>query len=113
MRASDTWVCVADGAHARFYQCDGPGRDLEPVIDFGIARHGAPFSQRLAGQLDRAARAHCYEHLVLVGPQSTMREVEDCMSDQTRTMIVGEIPRDLQRASPHELFCHVMAYLPH
>lgn len=33
----NTWICVADGARARFFHCDGPGRDIEPALNYVLA----------------------------------------------------------------------------
>jgi protein required for attachment to host cells len=113
MKPSDTWVCVADGERAQFFRCDG-GRDLEPVIDFGVPRAGpAPFAGRLAGQLDRAARGDLFEHLVLVGPKAFLRELETSMAPGTRDRIVADVlDMDLSRATPREAGIHLCGVLP-
>ncbi|MEW5728610.1 MAG: host attachment protein [Pseudomonadota bacterium] len=114
MKPSDTWVCVADGERAQFFQCDG-GRDLEPVIDFCVPRAGqGAFAGRLAGQLDRAARGHRFEHLVLVGPKAFLRELEDTMAPATRELIVADVvDTNLARATPREAGIHLSSVLPH
>ncbi len=114
MKASDTWVCVADGERAQFFQCDG-GRNLEPVLDFAVPRAGPrPFAGRLAGQLDRAARGHRFEHLVLVGPKAFLRELEDTIAPTTRDLIVADVvDTNLARATPREAVIHLGCMLPH
>ena len=113
MRSCDTWVCVADGEHARFYRCDG-GRDLEPVLDFGIPAGAAvPFSGRLAGQLDRAARHRMFDHLVLVGPMAFLRELEGALAAPTRAMIFADVlDRGLMRSTPRSAVAHLSEVLP-
>ena len=113
MRASHTWVCVADGARARIYRCDGPMRDLEPVLGMGVPACGPACTGRVAGQLDRAASERRFDHLVLVGPRAVLSELESTMTASTRTMVVGEVDRDLSRASPRELTAHLCELLPH
>ncbi|CAA7612886.1 host attachment protein [Magnetospirillum sp. UT-4] len=114
MRCSDTWVCVADGTRAQFFHCDGPDRDLEPVMDFGLPGGTRPFVGRLAGQLDRAARAHLFEHLVLVGPLAVMRDLDGSLDQGTRNLLVAEIDReDLTWRTPQELTAHLRDVLPH
>jgi protein required for attachment to host cells len=113
MRASDTWVCVADGARAQFFRCDGPSQDLEPVMGFGLPTNCSPFAGRLAGQLDRAARDRLFEHLVLVGPIAVLTDVEGRMDPATRDMVVGEIDKTFHHATPRELCAHIAAWLPH
>lgn len=113
MRTSETWVCVADGAHAQFYHCDAPGYALEPVMGFGLPYAGHAFAGRLAGQLDRAARDSLFRQLVLVGPPPVLLAVEERMEPGTRLMVVAEVGRDLCRATPRELGAHLCDLLPH
>ncbi|MBF0327217.1 host attachment protein [Magnetospirillum moscoviense] len=113
MRSSDTWVCVADGSRASFFRCDGPRHDLEPVMGYGVPADGRPFLGRVAGQLDRAARTHLFEHLVLVGPQSVLSALEGHMTPDTRQLVIGEVDRDLIRTTPRELTTCLRDWLPH
>jgi protein required for attachment to host cells len=113
MRSSDTWVCVADGTRASFYRCDGPRNDLEPVMGFGVPADGRPFFGRVAGQLNRAARTHLFEHLVLVGPRAVLSALEGDMTDDTRNLVVGAVDRDLSRRTPRELTTCLRDWLPH
>lgn len=113
MRASDTWVCLADGDHAQFFRCDSPSQELEPVLGFGLPCSGKPFADRLASQLDRAARDHLFDHLVLVGPMAVLSAVEDNLAPATRSRVVGEVDRNLCRATPRELVAHLAEWLPH
>jgi len=106
MRPSDTWVCVADAHSAHFYRCDGPGRCLEPVLDFASA-------DRTASQLDRAAADHLFARLVLVAPAPALGRLEAGLRPETRAMVVGEVDRDLTRATPRQLAAHVCEMLPH
>lgn len=114
MKPSNTWVCVADGVRAQFFRCE-VGADLEPVIEFGIPRAGPkPFAGRLAGQLDRAARHHLFEHLVLVGPRAFLRELESWMEEPTRELILADVlDKDLSRATPREADAHLCEVLRH
>lgn len=113
MRCSDTWVCVADGERARFYCCDG-NRELEPVMNFGIPTASQiPFSGRLAGQLDRAARGQMFQHLVLVGPRAFLRELEGTMAGSTRDLIVADmVDKDLWHSTPREASTYLCDVLP-
>ncbi|MGE5546996.1 MAG: host attachment protein [Solirubrobacterales bacterium] len=112
MRRYDTWVCVADGRSARFFCCD-PQRHLEPVMDFGIPDNPGPLAGRLAGQLDRAVRGDRFEHLVLVGPRSFLREVEGHVAPPTRERILADvIDPTLIRSTPREVACHLSGLLP-
>lgn len=113
MRSSETWVCVADGAHAQFYHCDAPAYALEPVMGFGVPDNGRTFADRLAGQLDRAARTSLFRQLVMVGPEPVLRDVEDSMAPDTRRMVVGALEKNLCRATPRELGTHLSHMLPH
>lgn len=113
MRTSDTWVCVADGNHAQFFQCDG-GRQLEPVMGFGVPRAGCDgFAGRVAGQLDRAERGNLFRHLVLVGPKAFLRELEDSLAPPTRERVLADVVADLGRATPREAGSHLCELLPH
>ncbi|MGE4279458.1 MAG: host attachment protein [Magnetospirillum sp.] len=113
MRSSHTWVCVADGVRARIFRCDGPQRDLEPVLGMGVPATGPACTGRIAGQLDRAATERRFDHLVLVGPRAVLAELETTMAANTRQMVTGELDRDLSRASPRELTAHLCELLPH
>lgn len=108
MREYETWVCVTDGRGARFFHCDAPGLPLEPVMGFGLAQSGSrDFAGRLAGQLDRAARDSLFRRLVLVAPHEVMSSVEATMAPGTRLLVAGRVERDLSRASPRQLCCHL------
>ena len=113
MRSSDTWVCVANGARASFFRCDGPRHDLEPVMGFGVPADGRPFMGRVANQLDRAARTNLFVHLVLVGPRPVLAELETCIAAETMRLVVGEVDRDLMRTTPRELTTCLRDLLPH
>lgn len=113
MRTSETWVCVADGVRAQFYHCDAPCYALEPVMGFGLPVNGLDFADRLAGQLDRAARDHLFRHLVLVGPKTMLKTIEDTMAPDTRQLVVGEVDKNLCGATPRELGAHLSGLLPH
>lgn len=107
MRPSNTWVCVADNSRAQVFRCDGPGRDLEPVLDIG------PITGRLAVQLDRAAANNLFEHLVLVGPAAVLGELRNQFEPRTRSKVVGEMHEMRSRATPREVGCYVCELLPH
>lgn len=112
MRTSDTWVCVADGTRAQFYRWDGPGHDLDMMLGYQLAPPcgGTP---RVAGQLDRAAAGHLFEHLVLVGPGEVLGALRAAMAPATRGLVVGEVEKDLTHATPREVACHLGAVLRH
>jgi protein required for attachment to host cells len=107
MRPSHTWVCVADGSRAQVFRCDGPGRDLEPVLDIG------PITKRIAVQLDRAAADNLFEHLVLVGPAAILGELRNHLEPRTRGKVVGEMTAMHNLATPREVGCYVCELLPH
>lgn len=113
MRTSETWVCLADGDRAQFYHCDAPGYALEPVMGFGLPHNSSTFAGRLASQLDRAARDHMFNHLVLVGPLAVLSEVEGRMAPETRGRVVGEVERNLCGCCPRELEAHLSGLLRH
>jgi protein required for attachment to host cells len=122
MRPSDTWICVADGARAQFYRCDGPGHEIEPLLDCNLAASshgpsagtgGTRFAGQVASRLDSAAAGRLFEHLVLVAPAGMLRELRDCLKAQTRNLVVGEVDRDLTHATPREVACHLGGVLPH
>lgn len=112
MRASDTWVCVADEARARFFRCD-PGCDPEPVMGFGLGCAAGDFPERVAGQLDRAAAMHLYEHLVLVGPGKVITMVDEALGIEARNTVVGQVHRSFSTVTPGELVSHLNEWLPH
>ncbi len=129
MRPSDTWICVADTVRAQFYRCDGRGRCIEPLLDFAlVARQHSPhpllaampafddrgrFAGRVAGQLDLAADGHLFEHLLLVAPQSMLEPLKRTLKPHTRRLVIGEVDKDLTRATPREVATHICDKLPH
>ncbi|OAN48653.1 hypothetical protein A6A05_14985 [Magnetospirillum moscoviense] len=82
-------------------------------MGYGVPADGRPFLGRVAGQLDRAARTHLFEHLVLVGPQSVLSALEGHMTPDTRQLVIGEVDRDLIRTTPRELTTCLRDWLPH
>jgi protein required for attachment to host cells len=86
---------------------------LEPVLGMGVPAMGPACTGRIAGQLDRAATERRFDHLVLVGPRAVLAELESTLTAHTRTMVTGELDRDLSRASPRELTAHLCELLPH
>jgi protein required for attachment to host cells len=128
MHTSDTWICVADGGRAQFFHCDGPGREVEPVLGYNLAssrpmssRHAVEcgpaewqthFCGTIAERLDSAAANHLFEHLVLVAPPSILGELHNRISGVTLDLVVGEVNRDLTHATPREVACHLAGMLP-
>lgn len=121
MRPTDTWICVADGARAQFYRCDGPGRGVDPIVNLVLvspARHHdhreqARFAGRVASQLDDAATNNLFERLVLVAPSGMLGALRHTLNAHTRRLVCGEVDKDLTRATPRELATHIGDKLPH
>lgn len=121
MRPADTWVCVADAVRAHFYRCDGPGRGVEPILDYMMvapSHHNthedqARFAGRLALQLDRAAAERLFAHLLLVAPAAMLGALRHVLDPHTRTLVCGEIDKDLTHVTPRELSTHLGDKLPH
>lgn len=53
MKKTITWILVADGARARIYKNEGPGKGLQPAID-GEFHHDVPLTHELG--TDRPGR---------------------------------------------------------
>ena len=121
MRPADTWICVADGARAHFYRCDGPGRGVEPILNYMMVspnhHHGTQdvvrFVGRLAVRLDAAAAEQLFEHLLLVAPAGMLGALRRILDPHTRDLVCGEVDKDLTRATPRELTTHIGDKLPH
>jgi protein required for attachment to host cells len=104
MRPTDTWVCVADGARAQFYRCDGPGRDLEPLLGYGLASSSRAHGRAMT--VDRPGRTfdsagfgrHAYDE-------------GDWQEDQKRRF-AGCVADHLDRAADQHLFEHLVLVAP-
>lgn len=55
MKKTITWILVADGARARVFKNDGPGKGMQPAMD-GEFRHETPRSSEIGA--DRPGRVH-------------------------------------------------------
>ncbi len=138
MKASKTWILIADGARARIFVNDGPGKGLKPAIskEFatehkptrevmsdrpgsnasgGAVRHGyAPrtdwhqfekhrFAASMAAVLNKEAKHHAFERLVLVAPPEPLGSLRAKLDSATRGRVVKEIGKDLTNLTEHEL----------
>jgi protein required for attachment to host cells len=127
MRPADTLVCVADAERAQFYRCDGPGRSLEPLLDLEIVIRRRPrtarppeeedgekayVAGRIAGQIERMAEKNLVEHVVLVAPTDMLGAMRHVLTARSRRLLVGEMERDLVRATPRQVAAHVRDMLP-
>lgn len=55
MKKTITWILVADGARARIYKNEGPGKGVEPAVDEEF-RHDLPRTREMG--TDRPGRVH-------------------------------------------------------
>lgn len=100
---------------------DRPGHVRESV---GAARHAIEprvdwhrfekekFAKSMAKLLDEAAERGAYSRLVLVAPPRTLGDLRGALNPRTKSLVAGEIDKDLTHITPHELPDHLYKVLP-
>ena len=90
---------------------DRPGRVQESV---GGARHSvepqdlhqaqeAAFARRLGAELSDAARRDAFDRLVLIAAPKCLGDVRSALDDHARSKVIGEIDKDLTKASREDV----------
>jgi protein required for attachment to host cells len=121
-----TWVVVADGTQARFFQNVGKQDALRltqedvikpDVVDEqgqGPSGHRPPeesleqtdeatFAKQLAHRLNAAALKQEYEHLFLIADPKTLGEIRPQLHAETTKRITGELAKTLTNSTLDEI----------
>jgi protein required for attachment to host cells len=99
---------------------DRPGRTFESM---GTTRHAIQpkhdphlmakeaFVESVAEQVNAAAAAGEFDHLVLVAPDRALTTLHEALSAETRKCVVGTLGKDLTKVPDHDLGEHVREWL--
>jgi protein required for attachment to host cells len=104
MAKHSTWICVADGARARFLHCDGPGRDIEPALNYVLAAPAR--AHNMAMTVDRPGRTfdsagqgrHAYD--------------EGDWQEEEKSRFAGKVMAVLDRAAAEHRFDRLVMVAP-
>lgn len=124
----DTWVVVADGGSATFFETDAEMEKLTSVAELKNGHHGANhrsggskdgghhaeearFAHDVAEQLGKDAVAHRYRALVLVAPAHFLGDLRKALPKTAEAMLSASVSRDLAGVPPHELSARLRALL--
>jgi protein required for attachment to host cells len=125
-RHKRTWILVADGAHARFFEPSEDMRKLVPtgqpemtageagVSGGGDARDGfepsrdenktqQDFMARVAEVLDKACDDGRFDRIVLVAPAASLGELRPLLSTRVKKTVSHEVGKNLTGSTPTEL----------
>jgi protein required for attachment to host cells len=103
-------------APARDIGTDRPGRVHESA---DTTRHAmAPrvdwhqfakeqFAKSVAGALEEAALEKRYDELVLIAPPETLGNLRGALGQHARTLVAGEVAKDLTNLPDHEISAHL------
>jgi len=99
-----TWICVADGTRARFFHCDGPGREIVPAMSYMLAAPSR--SHNLQMTTDRPGRTfdsagigrHAYD--------------EGDWQDEEKSRFAGRVAAQLDRAVLDHQFDRLVMVAP-
>ncbi len=103
---SATHELVSD-RQGRSFSSHGPGRSA-------IAPHSDPhrelktkFAHQLAEVLRRGLEQHAYDRLIIVATPVTLGDLRSSLSDDVRSMIIGEVAQDLTKHPNGEVASHL------
>ena len=124
-RHKRTWILVADGSHARFFEPSDDMRKLasaETEITAGEARASAggdardgfepsrdpdktrqDFMARVAEVLDKASDEGRFDRLVLVAPPASLGELRPLLSARVKKTVSHEVGKNLTGSTPTEV----------
>ena len=103
-RAQDNPATSDQGADrpGRAYDSGGPGRSaMEPTDWHQIAEDR--FAQEVAGNINDAALAKRFSHLVIVAPPKALAEIRSHLHIKARESLVAEIAKDLTNHPVHKI----------
>ncbi|CUW38649.1 conserved protein of unknown function (Host attachment protein,7-143) [Magnetospirillum sp. XM-1] len=98
------WICVADGTRARFFHCDGPGRDIVPALNYMLAApsraHNISMTADRPGRTFDSAGAgrHAYD--------------EGDWQDEEKGRFAGRVAAQLDRAALDHQFERLVVVAP-
>lgn len=119
---TDTWIVVADGAHARIFASDAEMADFTPVKELKNHHHApqhrrhpaaghdgahhheeAKFAADVATEIGRAVQAHEVRDVVLVAPARFMGDLTTALPKPVAGHVTGKVQKDYAALERHEL----------
>ncbi len=120
MKALRTWALIADSAHARILENNGP---IHGDADHGASGDSAPrhdwmpvegqncqhdhSASRLAEILSEALGAGAYQRLIIAAPPATLGVLRKAISDKVRATVIAEFAHDLTKVPNHKIAGHL------
>ena len=114
-----TWVVVADGSRARFFETPGLKLDLREIEDLvnivpsGLAlseKDREKFAKTVANYVEQGRLQHRYQRLrFAVGPKF-LGMLRERLSEETRQMIFEQIDEDLSALDAREIQAHLQRH---
>ena len=104
MRTPSTWICVADGSRAKFFSCDGPGREIVPALGYMLAAPARAHNLQMT--TDRPGRTfdtagigrHAYD--------------EGDWQEEEKARFAGRVAEQLDHAATRHLFRKLVLVAP-
>jgi protein required for attachment to host cells len=79
---------------------------MEPRVDWHrFAKE--QFARDVAAALEKAALDRLYGNLILVAPPRTLGDLRQALGSHARSLVAGEVPKDLTNLPDHELPAHL------
>ncbi len=121
MKSLRTWALIADGAHARILENNGPvrGDALEGASGHGAPQHewvpveGHDFhhdhsASRVADVLTEGLQAGAYHRLIIAAPPATLGDLRKALSDKVRATVVAEFAHSFTKIPDHKIAGHLI-----
>jgi protein required for attachment to host cells len=125
MMNDTTWIVVADGGRARFFEAAGLTFDLQEIEDLdnagehtsGLTEKDAEalarderaqkerekFATRVAAYLEQGREHQRYARLVIAAESRFLGMVSDALSEETRRLIFERVSEDLSKFGKAEI----------
>ena len=117
--AITTWVVVADGSRARFFETPGLKLDLREIEDLvnivpsGLAlseKDREKFAKTVANYVEQGRLQHRYQRLRFAVEPKFLGMLRERLSEETRQMIFEQIDEDLSALDAREIQAHLQRH---
>jgi protein required for attachment to host cells len=117
--ADTTWVVVADGSRARFFETPGLKLDLREIEDLvnivpsGLAlseKDREKFAKTVANYVEQGRLQHRYQRLRFAVEPKFLGMLRERLSEETRQMIFEQIDEDLSALDAREIQAHLQRH---
>ena len=113
--AVTTWVVVADGSRARFFETPGLKLDLREIEDLVNVPSGPALSEKdrekfaktVADRVEQGRLHHRYQRLRFAVEPKFLGMLRERLSEETRQMIFEEIKEDLSALDARDIQAHL------